>query len=492
MIDYCTIIRSAPELYVILSPDTTIIDASDAYLAATMVTREDIIGCDLFDIFPDNPDTDGSKGSAALRDSIQTVLKTKQAITMPTIKYDIRRPLSKGGTFETRYWSTAHTPILDEQNNVRYILTRIEDITEVDKLRSSDVENSKRLELLIENIKDYAVIMLDKDRNVTTWNDGAETIIGYHGNEVIGKPISLIYPDEYGTNYEYELNIAKEKGGYEAEGWRVRKNGGKFWARIVITPIYIKSTTDPKSNLIGYAKVIRDLSPQKEMETVKNGFISVINHELRTPLTSIFGAIRLLLNWSEHTAQNINYLLEIANANCERLLLLINDILDVEKLATSGMTLHVQVVELNPLIGHAVSINRVYGEHLGVEIIFSPLTPDVRVNVDSSRLTQVLTNLISNAVKFSEKNRPVQVVLSKHNNIVRIAVKNQGKGIPERFRNKIFEKFSQIDVSTTRKQRGTGLGLAISQEIVKQFGSTIEYTSVLNEETVFYFDLPLV
>lgn len=112
MIDYCTIIRSAPELYVILSPDTTIIDASDAYLAATMVTREDIIGCDLFDIFPDNPDIHGSKGSAALRDSIQTVLKTKQAITMPTIKYDIRRPLSKGGTFETRYWSTAHTPIL--------------------------------------------------------------------------------------------------------------------------------------------------------------------------------------------------------------------------------------------------------------------------------------------------------------------------------------------------------------------------------------------
>lgn len=492
MIDYCATIRSAPDLYVILSPDSTIIDASDAYLAATMVAREDIVGCNLFDIFPDNPDAHGSKGSAALRDSIQHVLNTKQALTMPTIKYDIRCPLSKGGAFESRYWSTAHTPILDDQNNVRYILTRVEDITEIDRLRNSDVENSKRLQLLIENIKEYAVIMLDKDRTITTWNAGAETIIGYNSNEVIGKPISFIYPAEYGAHYEYELNIAKEKGAYEAEGWRVRKNGCKFWARIVITPIYIKSATDPKSNLIGYAKVIRDLSQQKEMETVKNGFISVINHELRTPLTSIFGAIRLLMNWPEHTVQNINYLLEIANANCERLLLLINDILDVEKLASSGMTLHVQVVDLNALIAHAVSINRVYGEQSGIEIVFSPTNTDVRVNVDPSRLTQVLTNLISNAVKFSEKNSPVELILSQNHHTARIAVKNQGKGIPERFRNKIFEKFSQVDISTTRKQRGTGLGLAISQEIIKQFGSTIEYTSVPDEETIFYFDLPLV
>lgn len=488
--DYRSIIRSAPDLYLIISPELKIVDASDAYLNATMVSREDILGRYLFDVFPDNdPSTTGSNN---LKRSIQAVLVNKVPNAMAVQKYDIRRPLSEGGEFEVRYWSPLNSPVLNEHNEVEYIIHRVEDVTEIDRLKQSGVESSRRLQLLIENIKDYAIIMLDGRGYVTTWNAGAEAIIGYMAEEVIGKPIAFMYPSEAYRHSEYELNIAKEKGRYEVQGWRTRKNGSKFWAGIVITPIYVKSNYDMKYHLIGYGKVVRDLTLQKEIETVKSEFVSVVNHELRTPLTSIFGAIRLLLNWTAQSQQKNDYLLEVANANCDRLLRLINDILDIEKLAVGSMTLHYQVVDLSPLVAHAVSINRVYGERFGVNIAFVALDPDVRVNVDSSRLIQVLTNLISNAVKFSTHGMPVSVSLTKQKNTARIAVTNQGKGIPDDFRNKIFEKFSQADVSTTRPENGTGLGLAISKEIVEQFGSTIQFTSIPDKETTFYFDLPLV
>ena len=247
-----------------------------------------------------------------------------------------------------------------------------------------------------------------------------------------------------------------------------------------------------ENHLIGYGVVIRDLTIQKEIETVKTEFVSIVNHELRTPLTSIYGAIRLLSNWKMQSEEKNDNLLKIANSNCERLLQLINDILDIEKLAVGSMSLHFQVTELNPLINYAISINQMLSAHNEVGILFSPLPSDVQVHVDPSRLIQVITNLISNAVKFSDHGSEIKVDLKKQENKVRVSITNKGEGIPEAFRNKIFEKFSQADVSTTRTESGTGLGLAISKQIVERFGSVIRYRSIPNKETTFYFDLNVV
>ena len=280
---------------------------------------------------------------------------------MPVQKYDIRRPLSEGGAFEVRYWSPLTTPVLDDGNEVKYLIHRSTDVTEL-----------------------------------------------------------------------------------------------------------------------------------KEIDTVKSEFVAVVNHELRTPLTSIFGAIRLLLNWSTQSSQKNDYLLEVANANCDRLLQLINDILDVEKLALGGMTLHFQVIDLSPLITHAISLNQMISERYDVGIVFTPLQPDVRVNVDASRLIQVLTNLISNAVKFSNQGSEINITLEKQGNTVRVSVLNRGPGIPDNFKSRVFEKFSQANVSTTRSENGTGLGLAICKELVERFGSSMQFKSTPDKETIFYFDLPVV
>ena len=403
--DCVSIIKAVPDLYLIIDPTLTIVEASDAYLSATMVARDEVIGHNIFEIFPDNPNDPKATGTTNLKRSLQKVLTNKTAHAMRTQKYDIRLPLSEGGAFEERYWRPLNSPVLDTNNQVKYIIHRVEDVTELHRLKNSKAESAQRLQLLLENIKDYAIIMLDENEHVTTWNAGAERIIGYKADEIIGKPISIIYPTR---SFEHEFKIARKLGRYEEEGWRERKEGSRFWADVIVTPVY-----DMKNKLIGYGKVVRDLTLKKEIEIAKNEFISIVNHELRTPLTSILGAIRLLLNWSSLSRQRNNELLDIANANCDRLMRLINDILDIEKLASGVLSFHMQEVELNSIIANSITINRIYSRQFGVTLNSSPLPFEIIVNIDPNRIVQVLTNLISNAIKFSVPGGEVNIALTK-------------------------------------------------------------------------------
>ena len=241
-INYQALMRATPDLYLILSPDLKILDASDAYLQATMVEREDVVGRYVFDVFPNNPDDPKSSDTqnSFLR-SAQIILKYKTPHLMPIQKYDIKRPLSTGGDFEVRYWSPLTFPIFDVTDNIKYLLHRAEDVTELDKIQQLEYACNKRFQLLIENIKDYAIIMLDPEGVITTWNAGAEAIIGYVPEEAIGQQITMIYPAEPSCTSRYEISVAKNKGRYECQGWRIRNNNSKFWAGTVITPIYIKS-----------------------------------------------------------------------------------------------------------------------------------------------------------------------------------------------------------------------------------------------------------
>lgn len=481
--DSYSIIKSAPDLYLIIDPSLIIIEASDAYLAATMVQREEILGRKIFEVFPDNPNDPNANGTSNLNRSLQKVIKTKKPHQMMVQKYDIRRPLCEGGEFEERYWQPLNTPVLDKDNQVKYIIHRVEDVTELNQLKNLKAENAQQLQLLIENIKDYAIIMLDKKEKVITWNAGAEHIIGFKEEEILGRAISNVFPT---IDYESEFKVAREAGRYEAEGWRQRKNGSSFWANVIVTPIY-----GMRKQLIGYGKVISDLTVRKEIETAKDEFISVVNHELRTPLTSILGAINLLLNGAIQSPQKNNELLKTAHANGKRLLKLITDILDVEKLVAGGVSFNIQDIELNKFIANAITMNSFYSKEYGVNLVATLLPYEIKIKIDPHRLMQVLTNLISNASKFSVSNGEVNVSLTMKKNKVRVAVTNTGEGIPDQFKNKIFEKFSQADVSTTRSKNGTGLGLAISKAIMEQFGITIKFKSIPNQKTTFYFDLPV-
>lgn len=366
----------------------------------------------------------------------------------------------------------------------------IRDITERRRSEALLKRSEEQFKVLVTGIRDYAIIMLDPRGCITTWNYGAEVMQGYSEEEVIGKHFSIFYTqkDRENKHPDYVLRKTRELGRYEEESWIVHKDGFNFWASVALSSIH-----DEKANFLGFAMVSRDLTEHKKIEILKNEFISVVSHELRTPITSIRGSLGLVLGAAAgEISDKSKKMLEIASNNCDRLVNLINDILDVEKLETGKMKFQFQICDLNKLLTEAISINAMYAEKFGVQIESTEHIHDVTVNVDPDRLTQVITNLLSNAIKFSKPGGKVFISLVKHGSFARFSVIDQGPGIPDEFQSKIFQKFSQADASSTRNKGGTGLGLAISKAIIERLGGTLNYHSEKDKGTEFYFDLPLV
>jgi len=317
---------------------------------------------------------------------------------------------------------------------------------------------------------------------------GCREIKQYKAKEIIGQHFSIFYTeDSKKKNHpQQELELAIKNGRYEEEDWRIKKDSTLFWANVIITPIY-----NDLGVLIGFGKVTRDLSERRKIEQIKNEFISVVSHELRTPLTSIRGSLNLLYESEVAKISEKNKkLLSIANNNCERLTRLINDVLDVEKIKDGQMVFNCEYLNLKSLIEEAIYLNEMYADKYDVHLECESLI-DAYVYVDADRLIQVLTNLVSNAVKFSPKGGRVNITMNLENKSVLVSVKDQGQGIPIDFKDKIFQRFSQADSSMGRKKDGTGLGLAISKAIIEQHHGSLNYSSNENRGAIFYFCLPL-
>ena len=303
--DFQSFFESVPGLYLVLTPDFSIVAVSDAYLRATMTNRDDILGKGVFEVLPDNPDDPGATGVRNLRASLRRVLTEKCPDTMAVQKYDIRRPESEGGGFEERYWSPVNAPVLAPDGEVSYIIHRVEDVTDFVRLKEQESQQIKQTEelrtrteqmeseillrvrelqeanqklkatnqelalseerfrLLVAGVKDYAIFMLDPEGRVSTWNEGAQRIKGYTSEEIIGQQFSRFYTREdiESGKPDYELKIAASEGKSEDEGWRVRKDGSQFWANVVITAVRNRN-----GDLLGFSKVTRDFTERKKTE----------------------------------------------------------------------------------------------------------------------------------------------------------------------------------------------------------------------------------
>ena len=228
-----------------------------------------------------------------------------------------------------------------------------------------------------------------------------------------------------------------------------------------------------------------------QVEKMKNEFISVVSHELRTPLTSIQGALSLITRMKpEGLGDKYANLIHIAHKNCGRLVRLINDILDIEKIESGSMEFKLRPLEVMPLVRQAMEANQEYARQFSVSLALVRERPGIRADADADRILQVLTNLISNAAKFSAEGGTVDVSVGRLGDSVRIEVIDRGEGIPEEFRAGIFGRFAQADTSATRKREGTGLGLSIAKAIVEKHGGTIGFETETGVGTTFYFQLP--
>lgn len=397
----------------------------------------------------------------------------------------------------------------DEQGKPVRMIGSIMDITSRKQIEAELRLSEARFRMLLENVKDYAIFLLDTNARVVHWSAGAENILGYGEVEILGQPGSIIFTPEdlqRGKDKE-ELNKAVNEGQAEDERWHVRKDSTSFWASGIMT-----SLRDETGQLQGFAKIMRDFTERKQLEEereqllareqearaeaeaanrMKDEFLATLSHELRTPLNAMIGWTNLLRTrkFDEKTTARA---LETIDRNTKSLFQLIEDVLDVSRIITGKLRLNMSSVELGSVIEAAIETVLPAAEAKSIQIV--PILNSTIGSVlgDANRLQQVFWNLLSNAVKFTPKGGRVEARLEVTNSRVQIRVSDTGLGIAPEFLPYVFERFRQADSTTTRSYGGLGLGLAVVRHLVELHGGTVDAESPgEGQGATFIVNLPL-
>ncbi len=351
------------------------------------------------------------------------------------------------------------------------------------------MQNEFLLSTILNNISD-AIITIDKNGIINTVNATVEEMFGYTESELIGHNINILMGEPYHEMHDsyirnYLFSKIPKVIGKSRELEALRKNGESFEIELFVHDIGI----DKEHRFLG---IIRDISQRKHLDRIKSEFVSTVSHELRTPLTSIKGALGIINSGIlGEMPDKAKRMIELAHNNTERLILLVNDLLDVEKIQAGKVDLKLDKINLTDIVKESITMNQTYASNFKVslELIGNPI--DYYVKADASRLLQVMANLISNAAKYSPTYDSVNISLQAIENFAQVSVRDNGQGIPAEYRNKVFQKFSQFDASDSRKKGGTGLGLNITKAIINYHGGEIDFTSEPYQGTTFFFKLPL-
>ncbi|MGQ0655973.1 MAG: ATP-binding protein [Betaproteobacteria bacterium] len=350
------------------------------------------------------------------------------------------------------------------------------------------VEASGRKLALFAERSPIAVLELDADGTVLQVNPAAEILFGYAAGELVGGHVKqLVAPQFHGEFDERWATLVRTRE--PQAGVKVRnprRDHVELIGEWTVTPL-----VNPDGKLLAVIAQGRDITAQMEAERVKKEFTSTLSHELRTPLTSIIGSLQLINSGvMGEVDQDVVDLTQVAERNGQRLLDLINEILDIEKIESGKLTLSLEVMALDEIVGESLLLNKAFGERFKVRFEVRGGVPGATANADRKRLLQVMTNLLSNAAKFSPEGGVVEVSTAEQDGRLRVGVHDRGSGIPENFRGKIFGRFTQADSATTRKKGGTGLGLAICKRLVELMGGRIGFADREGGGTTFWFDLP--
>jgi PAS domain S-box-containing protein len=350
----------------------------------------------------------------------------------------------------------------------------------------------ERTQVALDCIGD-AVACTDVAGNITFLNRVAETMTGRSSQEAVGMSIGDVFvrcsatAETASPGCDQPLLSAARRGETIALAWEVfsRPDGSVFDAEYSSAPM-----RDFKGALLGATIAIRDVSERRAMERLKDEFVSTVSHELRTPLTSIRGALGLLNSGSLGALPDKGMrMLHIAMTNTDRLVRLINDILDIERLDSGKIELHRVDVDAQGLLELAIDGIQAMAESAGVAIALEPMRHTIFV--DSDRIVQTVTNLLSNAIKFSAAGTAVTISAEMSGAMLVVKVADHGRGIPEDKRSVIFERFKQVDASDSREKGGSGLGLAITTSIVLAHGGTIWTERNGEQGSIFLFTVPL-
>ncbi len=298
---------------------------------------------------------------------------------------------------------------------------------------------------------------------------------------------TLVHPDDIPILQKELYAVLKGQAMFYDVEHRVRNRRGE-WKWILSRAKVVER--DGSGHALRVTGTNADITASKEIERLKNEFIATVSHELRTPLTAIVGALGLMKEGSAKLPEEAAMFLDMACQNSERLATLINDILDLEKIESGQMQFQIERLDIPAFLGKAIDLNAAYADKHGVHFRLLQPVPPVQVDADASRLLQVITNLMSNAAKFSPVGEAIDITAEVREAMLRVSVRDRGPGIPPEFRNRIFGRFAQADSSDSRQKGGTGLGLSICKVIIEKMGGRVGFDSTPGEGATFYFELP--
>ncbi len=461
-------------------------------------SMEDKLATSLFDLFPDIKDT-------RLHDAIASTLENGYPSVVSNIFSPTPFPLYPPKNFDAamrmdeRIQQQVTVSRLEETTS-NYCLIQINDVSAAvvrertleqevierkeieDALLESDLKHLTIMEKMIDGL-----IVFSANGQIESFNPASERLFGYAEPEMLGTSVAKLFENltQDTSDETEELKLNQDFIGSYNEIKAKRHGGELFDVELSISKMQV-------SGKVFYTAIIRDITERKNIDKMKSEFISTVSHELRTPLTSIRGSLGLLSGGVIDLAtEKAKSLVDIAYNNCDRLVLLINDILDMEKYASGGMEFDIKTYNLHELVARSIEDNQSYADHYKVKYHLTAESKMLLTKVDQHRFLQIMANLLSNAAKFSYENSQIDIRIFTSNDHHIIEVQDYGEGIPESFKKTIWRKFTQADASTTRKKGGTGLGLAISQSLVEAMNGEIRFKSQLGEGTTFIVSLPI-
>jgi PAS domain S-box-containing protein len=359
------------------------------------------------------------------------------------------------------------------------------------RLSEEKLDAERRLlHQVMESIPD-AICFKDTERRYLGLNQAECRLLGVRNeNEVVGKTADDFLQANKAAIWreEDEMVLLNGESVADAIEHMPQADGSVRWFSVTKAPL-----RNRKGKITGIVGISRDITERKQAEQMKDEFVATVSHELRTPLTSIAGSLSLLAGGAVGSLPDTAArLVTIAHANCERLVRLTNDILDIQRLEANGLDLVHARVDVDRVVAEAVQSTEGFAAKHSVTVKLTPSGEEAITLADPDRLTQVITNLLSNAIKFSPEGGEVTASVEANDDDIRITVRDHGPGIPESFRDRIFGKFAQVDASDSRQKGGTGLGLHIVKRIVDRLGGSIDFAEADGGGTIFSVVLPRV
>ncbi len=373
------------------------------------------------------------------------------------------------------------------QRRLDKLMAHVNEQSSREALEQEIISSQQRYAALF-NAADDAIFIIENDA-VIDCNDAAAQMFACSRSMILHQSLfhwsAAFQPDGFDSQDKLNDILSSVKSGEpQLFDWLYRRGDGReFDAEVSLT--YCDG--GDKSYILA---IVRDVSERKRVDSLKDEFISTVSHEIRTPLTSILGSLKLVLSGQLKDREQEMPMLQIARNNAERLLDLVNDLLDIQKLASKHSQLSYEQVSVADFLHQAVENNRAYAEQYNVTFKLEDVPPYYFALIDQAKLMQVMNNLLSNAAKFSSPSEQVEITTEEIGFMLRISVIDHGVGIADEFQPHVFERFTQADSTSTRQVGGTGLGLNIAQAIVEQHGGQLGFTSKEGEGSTFYFDIP--